>query len=464
MKPDNALAGSPEVAPRGRSPWPERSPIVALLLLLATTLVPSPRAFVVTVPIAVLTVLLLSRCSSTRHELTGLAVLIAGAAVVVGTPITVLVLGGTSIAYAPVGWLLAPMVAMVVSVVFTWRTSRLWPLVLAVGWLHVTAIAVWQPDIDVKVFLTDSVRAFFVQGHNPYGLRFLNPYAPDELADFYAPELVDGRFLDFGFPYLPLTLFLELPGFVLGDVRFSTAAAVLLTAGLAWRLCTERVGRFVVMAFLVSPTTLVVVQRYWTEPLLGLALTVLVWAAVRGRRRWAVAGLVGVLGIKQYVVVLVPLLGMLRAKVGVRVIAWAVGITAAVMVPFVVWDFSAFWTSVVRVQFLQPFRPDSTSLLVDLVGVFGMPPAWVLSWGTLGAALAVSAWVQWRAPSSVTWLTLGAGLSILAMLLVSKQAFVNYYYFAYVALMLGAVVWPAELGTDTPVQPDRRPAGAARET
>ena len=60
------------------------------------------------------------------------------------------------------------------------------------------------------------------RGANPYELTFPNIY---DNASFYGPGLsVDGQ-LQFGFPYLPLSLLLAVPGQVLtGDHRYSQLA------------------------------------------------------------------------------------------------------------------------------------------------------------------------------------------------------------------------------------------------
>ena len=68
-----------------------------------------------------------------------------------------------------------------------------------------------------------------LKGTNPYTITF-----PDVIgAEWYGPGVsVNGR-LRFGYPYMPLTLLMSLPGYlVAGDVRCSHLAAMVGAAAL----------------------------------------------------------------------------------------------------------------------------------------------------------------------------------------------------------------------------------------
>jgi hypothetical protein len=156
------------------------------------------------------------------------------------------------------------------------------------------AVAAWwmvrasfPPSIDVFVFQQESSRALLA-GQNPYALTFPNIYGG---MAFYGPGIADNHTVYIGFPYLPLSLLLALPGWlVAGDYRAAQVFACGLAAVACLALGRGRLPLLAVAALLFTPRMFFVLEQGWTEPF-GVALFALRWwrwcgAASTGRWRW----------------------------------------------------------------------------------------------------------------------------------------------------------------------------------
>jgi hypothetical protein len=89
-----------------------------------------------------------------------------------------------------------------------------------------------EPHIDVYYFQRDSCNAI-LHGTNPYAITFPNIYG--DATPFYGPDATWHGRLKFGLIYPPLSLFLALPGYLVGDYRYSQLFAVEAAAALmAW--------------------------------------------------------------------------------------------------------------------------------------------------------------------------------------------------------------------------------------
>jgi hypothetical protein len=150
---------------------------------------------------------------------------------------------------------------------------------------------------------------------------------------------------------------------------------------------------------------------------------------------------------------------VLRRLHGRRAVLLALLVTTAVIVPFLAADPAAFVHSTVELQTRQRFRPDSTSLLVDLATTFGRPPTWMMSVLPLFGGFVVAWWAGRIQPPGATAVASGVGLSLLAVVLLSKQAYPNYYLTVFVAMTLAAVVDRRGAAEDasTEVEALRRP-------
>ncbi|HEY8654576.1 MAG TPA: hypothetical protein VIL87_16025, partial [Dermatophilaceae bacterium] len=298
-----------------------------------------------------------------------------------------------------------------------------------------------QPHIDVQVFLHDGATAV-LHGHNPYAMTFPDIYT-SQLSDlFYGPGVVmDGR-ITYGFPYLPVSLLVAIPGQLLGDVRYSQLIAMLVTALVLRRLASDHVGRAAAVLGVASVSAIPVLNAAWTEPTIVALLACLVLALER-RRYSFVAVFLGLLLVsKQYLVVTVPTLWLIRQFLTRRVILIGLGAGAAVTLPFLLVNPAAFWKAIVEFQLVQPFRADSISLLVSSVTAFGWPPPWTYSVLPLvGGGLTAIA-LALRAPRTPAAFAAAIGLTLLVTILLSKQAFMNYYFLVSGAFLVAAVAWP----------------------
>lgn len=330
---------------------------------------------------------------------------------------------------------------------------------IGISLANLIVVGLREVRIDVLVFQRDGAAAL-IRGLNPYSLTFENPYSPEASRVFYGPGVFDGDRLLFGFPYPPASLLLALPGHLLGDVRLSMLGAVTVSSVLLWRFARDRFGRSCAVALAALPGTSAVLLNGWTEPLILALLTAVVIGAERGWR--STPFLLGVLLVtKQYVIVLLPVLWLLRATasrspVGIRgFAARVIGTALIVSLPLALWAPAAFWDSVVRLQFRQPFRADSVSLLVWLVNHTGWPPPSAYGWLPLAAGFLTALLVAWRAPRTPAGFAAGVGVTLLVTFLLSKQAFANYYYLAVGALLVAAATW------NEPTEPTSGPAAAA---
>jgi hypothetical protein len=318
-----------------------------------------------------------------------------------------------------------------------WRTPLLIALFLAMGtWVIRHAP---RPHIDVFIFQQDSIAAL-LSGQNPYRLTFPNIYGED--LKYYGPGLSSGGRLHFGYPYLPLSLFLALPGALLGgDVRYAQLMALAVAGGAMAHLRPGRTGFLAAALLLFSPRTFFVIEQAWTEPFVLALLALVLLAALRWRRALAVAlGLF--LASKQYLVLAVPLLPLLwrdlRARPGLTTtLAVALAVAAAVTLPLALWDLPAFWHSV-ALQFQQPFREDALSFLAAVAYVTGLRPPSLIAFFAAAAGTVLA----WRSvPRGAAGFAMAVSLVFFGFFAFNKQAFCNYYFFVLGSLCLSVAAW-----------------------
>lgn len=326
--------------------------------------------------------------------------------------------------------------------------TRLFVIVHAV--LLARGIPGWTNFIDVWVFLTDSANAL-LHLHNPYALTFVNIYGAAAEGPLYgAGVLVDGR-INYGFPYPPFSALWAIPGYLLGDVRISGLVAVtILALALAGRQ-VSRWSRLLAVLFVLAPGEVFVITNAWTEPSIVALLGLSVWAMHRGRPGWAAVLLGIAFSSKQYFVVALPCLWLLRPLATKRNIALLVGSGLAVTLPLFLVNPHAFWRAVVQWQLIQPFRPDSLSLLVYSVERFGWPGPSVYSVLPLLAGVLVAVVYSLTTRPGPAEFAAGVGLALLVTVLLSKQAFINYYF-----LIGGAFLVAAWVSSVRPVLPGRQ--------
>ncbi len=310
-------------------------------------------------------------------------------------------------------------------------------LPIVVGALLVSAVSSHPLDTDISIFLTEGARAL-THGINPYDITFPNLYGPVGAELFYGEGVVQNGRIVYGFPYPPLVLLLSVPGFVVGDARF--AGVVILCAVTIALIALSRTSneRVAAALLLCAPGLGIVVAPGWVEPMLVSLLGLLVMLV--HRKNFAVAAVVlGLLFVsKQYFIVLVPCLWLLRPYATPQRIALFVGSAAATTLPALLWNPHAFWTAVVEWQFIQPFRPDSISLYVAVVEAVSWAPGTLTgSLGLVAGFVTAGALALLMRPRPATF-AYAIGIALTVTVLLSKQAFLNYYYFCGSALLIAA--------------------------
>lgn len=323
--------------------------------------------------------------------------------------------------------------------------------------LVVTVLVGPHVTIDVASLIDGAARDL-LHGRSPYGGTTPNPYDATNSSLFLAPELVRGDQILIGYPYLPASLLTELPGVLVGQLLVSHIVVLALLWLVWWRSAADDAGRRLTVLAIASPMSLPVVLNAWVEPMMMLCVALLCYGLARG---WRVASVVAVGYLflsKQYVVVCLPVLWVIRRQLGVRAVVAAVAGAALVGGAFLCWDPGGFVHDVVKVHLLQPFRSDSISLMVVLSEALGRPPGWVLATVPLVAGFAVATLVAIRREHNGVTAALTIGLSTWVTVLLSKQGHANYYVFVQASLTCAFLAWPDE--TMTPADSrDTIPAG-----
>jgi hypothetical protein len=334
---------------------------------------------------------------------------------------------GISLLYVPSGW-------------------RMWVVALAivpVACLSIHHLRQTQHEfMDVRYFQKRGSQ-YLLQGQNPFSGKYINVYQPG--APFYGPGIVDrDDNLTVGFPYPPLSLLMVLPAEILKtDLRLVDLAAIALSALL---MASARPTRFSAMAavlFLLTPKTQTILEMAWTEPLLVLTFSFVMFCAFRWPRALPYAlGLF--LSSKQYAVLAVPLFPLLAGKGDCRkwpsLMAKACFTALAINLPFVLWNPHAIYRSVVQFQLLQPFREDSLSIAALISRTHGgyQLPMFVSLLAIIAAFIAALR----LAPRTPAGFAAALTLVCLLFFALSKQAFCNYYYFT-----IATAVWAVAAST-----------------
>jgi hypothetical protein len=289
--------------------------------------------------------------------------------------------------------------------------------------------------IDTFTFQRDASGSL-LHGVDPFGSSQANIFDAFHTPLFYGPGMVvDGR-VQVGFQYPPITLLWVLPGYLLGDVRFSYILAIVVSAFFAFLICPNARGLWVVAAMIFSPVTYLVEYLCWTEPLVLMTLSICTYAAIR-KKWWLPIALGLFLSTKQYNFLALPLIGLLIRpftwKAYWKLVAQSLGIAVLTVLPFAAWNFRGLWHDLVLFHLAQPFRQDAVS--------FAVPFVWMLKVGPVLLAAFIAWAVRTVRPAPVTFAA-AYGVSLLLFVSTNKQAFTNYYFLIGHVLLLAVAAVP----------------------
>jgi hypothetical protein len=334
-----------------------------------------------------------------------------------------------------------------------------WAVLALLVVVHVTTAVLLErsvtgDDIDTYTFQKQAA-GLLLQGKDPYGTTQANVFNDHDTALYYGPGMVLNGRVQVGFQYPPLTILWALPGYLLGDVRYSYILAVVVAAVFGFLAFPGRGGLWFAGFLLVNPVGFNVENRAWTEPLVLMLLAVSVYAAVK--KRWWLPVAVGLfLASKQYNFLALPLLGFLVLPLGWarywRMLGVACCVGIATVLPFAVWNFGALWHDIVLFHLAQPFRDDALSFAVLWPGM--MQVGLVLA----GACVV---WVLGAGQRSVAMFAAAYGMVLLLFVATSKQAFCNYYFLIGETLLLAAAGWWTARQTQIPFGNDNKRAVTA---
>lgn len=322
---------------------------------------------------------------------------------------------------------------------FAARTIH-WGVYLTISALYLllgfSSLHTHHPSIDVLVYENDSARSLLL-GQNPYARGVTHQvFGGSPGVVYYGPGIFEEGRVQVGFPYPPLTLFWVLPGYFIGDVRYSFLLAVFLTSLLIFLLSPDPNGLIAAGLLLFVPETFFVLAMGWTEPLMLITLAITIFSACKAPRILPVAlGLF--LASKQYSLLAVPLAALLLPKFSwksyLSLVIGAGAVAAVITLPFALWDYHGFWWSLVTFQVAAPFRPDALSISA-LLARHGLSP--VPQWLIVAAVLATTVFALNRSPRTPSGFAASLALVSLIFFVANKQAFCNYYFFSAGTLCL----------------------------
>jgi len=341
--------------------------------------------------------------------------------------------------------LLSGLVLLVfLSVVSVYRSNQQWVFLsslLILCLLRFLTLLV-SPTPKIDVFNNTSLAAqALLQGLNPYTQIY-----PDIYKGLREYKIVPGIL------YPPFTLYWVTPFKKLfGDIRLAFLITDLGIAfffkAIAKKLGADKtVQQKTVLVWLTLPVSLFILEQSWIDTLLLFEFSFALYAFLN--RRFILCGfLMGVmLATKQYSVIFVCLLGMevLKQKPRTDVLKTVVSAlvtVALLLLPFLIWDFSSLYHSVVEMPLQEPFRMDSFSIWALLRNEFDISlSARAVSFFSL-LGLAVGLFNQHK--KSTLHLSSSLILTFGFIFFFGKQAFCNYYQLIFYLLLLSLLMGPS---------------------
>lgn len=335
-------------------------------------------------------------------------------------------------------------VALIGCLAFTFSSPRLgralFPALVAL-YFALGAIVIHvakDPRIDVWSIEMEAVPAL-LRGENPFAMTFADPY--NGTSPYFPPGTSVGGRLQFGFVYPPLALLLCVPGYLLGgDTRWSTLAAIAVSALFIGYAREGRVSKLAALVLLFMPRSFFVMDRAWTDPFVVMLTAAVCFFALR-RPKWAFVPIGLYVCLKQHMFIGIPALFLLLPRPlswrGTAVLtAKAAAVAAVVTVPLALWDFHAFAKSVLDIR--EMFRVDSLGLVAFL---HNHQIVTLSKWAGLAAIVPVMVLGSLRCPRTAGGFALMAGVTHFSLYIWSTHAFCNEYYNVFGALCCAVGSW-----------------------
>ncbi len=300
-----------------------------------------------------------------------------------------------------------------------------------------------QPETGDVYLATTQACDFFLHGRNPYAEVFT--------AVWYQPP---PGYIWYG--YLPMTLFSELPFYLLGDIRWGLATYDLLTIGLIYLLARRYWGADIgaalaILPLLFVPLTRFTIQGAVVDPVMLFWIVLSIY--LLDRQHWLLAATAAGLALasKQYAIVyiLILLIYFIRQRRW-RELVVMLTIPTLIILPYFLWSPTDFINDTVKIHLSWLPQPEpfpgqwNTSIWAQLMGIRGdngtitltlKPWASVIMAAMVGAVMVVNAWrpglkqvVSTTTVLLITLFALNSGLT-------------QYTYWRDVVIM--ALVWAA---------------------
>lgn len=328
------------------------------------------------------------------------------------------------------------------------RRWRFPAIVLASLVLGAWVILAWpKPKVDVLLIQEDACRDL-LQGRPPYSTD--HPRIPWKRGvDAPITRSPSGPYMR-SFPYPPLSILAALPGYLLGDVRWSLLAAMvgasasMVAIGRRSGLPSGDIAELAAAGVLVSSTTMPMLLGGYTEPFLFVAAVGFVLARAVKTPMGEGLMLAAVLGSKQYgFLVAIPL--AMSGKTSPRSLIWAGAALLAINLPFLLWDPAAFKLGLIDELLQAPVRSICLPAFLSVRYRFPVPPEFGVL-GFLGSA-ALLALVVARSRGNPARCSAGAAAVVLAFFFLGRAGFLHYFNLCknllWLAIFLGFVEnWP----------------------
>jgi hypothetical protein len=319
-----------------------------------------------------------------------------------------------------------------------WR----FPLILVSSLiLGAWVIQAWpKPKIDVLLIQEDACRDL-LGGRSPYATD--HPRIPWKRGvDAPITRSLTGPFMR-SFPYPPLSILAALPGYALGDVRWSIlaatvgASALMVAIGRKSGMPAGHISELAAVGVLVGPSTLPMLMGSYIEPFLFCAVVGYVLAKVIKTPMGEGLALAAVLGMKQYgFLVAIPL--VFSGKTSLRSLLWAGAILLAVNLPFLLWDPAAMKLGLIDELLQAPVRSVCLPAFLQARYQFKIPP----EFGIVGflASTAMLALVVVRSRGNLARSTAGAAAVVLTFFFLGRVGLLHYFNFCRNLLWLGILL------------------------